>query len=95
MLKKQAQKDNLTEFELSREKRVEKHLTPQSLCLGPFLSEDKRNLVYVYKASRPLGSHIKSDGTEKNTNLARLMNALLRLRDKALMKPDEQVYKFV
>jgi len=96
ILKKQAQKDNHTEFELSREKRVERHVASHNLCLGPFLSEDKRNLVYVYKANKAFGSsHVKTDGSEKNGQLARLMGALLRMREKCLLKPDEPVYQFV
>jgi|LauGreDrversion4_2_1035121.scaffolds.fasta_scaffold28868_7 hypothetical protein len=95
VLKKQAQKDNHAEFEASREKRVEKHINAQTLCLGPFLSEDKQNLVYVYKANKILGAHIKSDGTVKNANLVRVMQALLRLREKSIMKPDAPVYNFV
>lgn len=52
IMKKQASnKDSLPEFELHREKNVDTRLTVKTLCLGPYLSVDKQNLVYVYRSN--------------------------------------------
>lgn len=61
LLKKQtgAGKDPLAEFEQNREKRVEKNINPSSLCLGPYLSQDKQNLVYIYKANKNMSAVAK------------------------------------
>lgn len=102
VLKKQAQKDNISEFEESREKRVDKHLNSSTLCLGPFLSADKANLTYIYKSNRPMGAGASSKASDKQGGknqaqdkgaiLGKLLQALLRIRERCLMKPDEPVY---
>jgi len=53
IMKKQASnKDSLPEFEMHREKNVDSRLTSKTLCLGPYLSVDKQNLVYIYKSNK-------------------------------------------
>jgi predicted RNA binding protein with dsRBD fold (UPF0201 family) len=63
MLKKQAQKDNYSEFEASREKRVDRHVTPGTLCMGPYLSADKQNMLYLYKANKNMATAVKAPDT--------------------------------
>lgn len=60
VLQKQAQKDNYSEFEASREKRVDRHVTPGTLCIGPLLSLDKYHLIYVYKGNKSIASQVKA-----------------------------------
>jgi len=37
---------------MHREKNVDSRLTSKTLCLGPYLSVDKQNLVYIYKSNK-------------------------------------------
>jgi hypothetical protein len=41
MKKQSSNKDSLPDFELHREKQVDARLTDSTLCLGPYLSQDK------------------------------------------------------
>ena len=52
MKKQSSNKDSFPEFETHREKNVDSRLTSKTVCLGPFLSVDKQNLVYIYKSNK-------------------------------------------
>ena len=52
MKKQSSNNDSLPEFEFHREKNVDSRLTSKTVCLGPYLSVDKQNLVYIYKSSK-------------------------------------------
>ncbi len=61
ILKKSATKDAMTEFENQREKRADRHLTNISWCLGPYLSADKQNMIYVFRSNKSISAMAKND----------------------------------
>ena len=61
-MRKQQQKDNTTQFEEARDKKVENHLNASSLCVGPILSTDKVNLTYIYNSTKPIKEMTPSKG---------------------------------
>jgi hypothetical protein len=107
VLRKQSNKDNNSEFEEAREKRVERHITSSSLAIGPVLAADKGSVAYIYNSNKTMkemnpssGGGGKSDKpktaeAQKGFVLGKLLQALLRIRERCLMKPDEPVFQVV
>jgi hypothetical protein len=64
VLKKSATKDSLSEFENQREKRADRHLSNTTWCLGPYLSVDKLNLIYIFRSNKSLSAMAKMDNKD-------------------------------
>jgi hypothetical protein len=56
-------------------------------------------LIYIYKVNKNMASVVKQEGAaaggEKQAILLKLLQALLRIRERSLMKPDAPIYQVV
>jgi hypothetical protein len=61
ILKKSVTNDALTDFENQRDKRADRRLNLMSWCLGPYLSLDKQNFIYIFRSNRSKSAMEKLD----------------------------------
>ena len=93
IIKKSVTKDALTEFENKREKSADLHLNSLTWCLGPYLSVDKQNMIYIFRSNIKISPIAKKDTKDLSEGSSASDQPTVQIR--GIMKPNESTYKIV